>query len=232
MTLAFQDKTLFLKKVPLFSKLHRKALEKIARITRPRRYKSGQMILKENERGNSLFMIVSGMVKIYSSSRSNAARKTLALLRRGDFFGEMALLDHEARSASALALSDTETLTSSRRDFGMILKNNPSLCMDIMSTLASRLRDADKQIGSLTFQNILGRVAVVLLDLASRHGVKKIDGIEIGLDLTHQDLAEMVGTAREMVTKVISRFKRSCCVKLSGRRITVTDIEKLKSWIY
>jgi len=179
-----------------------------------------------------LYIITSGLVKIFRLSATGSATKTLAILKKGEFFGEMALFDAAGRSASAKAITDIDVIACKRNDFLNLLSKYPQACLVIISMLTMRLREANKQISSLTFQNSLGRFAIILSDLADKHGVKKDKGILIDIELTHQDLSEMAGTAREVVTKIISTFKKSKCLEFSKKRILITDLEKIKGWIY
>jgi CRP/FNR family transcriptional regulator len=224
------DKKAFLKKVPIFLNISHKDLANIAKDIIERKYPKGSYLFFENEEGNTLYIVVSGLVKIYRSDTSGRI-KTLAYLKEGDFFGEMAMLDEEKRSASAYVLEDSFVLVLNRSDFQRELLNNPIIALKLMKTLSARLRGADKQIEDLTFRNLPGRVASTILDLGSRHGVKTADGIKVNLKLTHQELAEMIGTAREVVTSILSDFKHAKCVELREKYIYITDEHELRSWM-
>lgn len=220
----------FLRKIPLFTRMSRKEIRQVEAIAREKEFTRGEMIFQEGEVGDSLYILVSGLIKIFRSS-SGGRVKTLALLEPGDFFGEMAILDREIRSASARVLDDACLLVIHRRDFSGILRKASDIHFKIMETLCARLRNADAQIDMLSFQSVLGRLANTLLELAQKHGVRTPQGVMIKLELTHEDLSEMVGSAREMVTKIMNRFRRMRCILLEGRHIYITDQEKLRTWI-
>jgi len=222
----------FYRNLPLFSYFPKSALPKARKIFNVKKYNANSIIISQNAKGDYLYIVVSGLVKIYRTSETGSVRKTLAILKRNEFFGEMALFDHSGRSASALAITDVEVIACKRNDFLKLLSKYSQSCFLIISLLVSRLREADKQISSLTFQNALGRVAIIIGDLCERHGLKNSRGILIDMDLTHQDIAEMAGTAREVVTKIISVFKRAQCLKFEGKRMTVTNLRKIRGWIY
>jgi len=221
------EKKSILKRVPLFDKIEDKELEKIAQISHLKKYKKDEDIFSEGEVGDALYILVSGVVKVFRRS-SDGRLKTLALLEKGDFLGEMAILDREIRSANVRATEDTEMLVINRRDFEASLISNPQVAFKIMETLCARLRDADKQIESLTFQNVSGRLVIALLDLAEKHGVRTEKGIKINMELTHQELAEMVGTAREVVSRILNDFRKTNCIEIEKHHITITDKEQLK----
>ncbi|MBI5574159.1 MAG: Crp/Fnr family transcriptional regulator [Elusimicrobia bacterium] len=220
------------KKIALFSHFSKNAMKKVQKIFKVRNYSAGSIIFSQNSKGDYIYIIVSGFVKIFRSSNTGIALKTLSILKKNEFFGEMALFDNAGRSASAKAITDVEVVACSRKDFLELLSEYPQTCLVIISMLASRLREADKEISALTFQNSLGRLAMILCDLASKHGVKKNKDILIDIELTHQDLAEMAGTAREVITKIISTFKKANCIKFDGKKMLITDIKKIKGWIY
>ncbi|MEW6558220.1 MAG: Crp/Fnr family transcriptional regulator [Elusimicrobiota bacterium] len=222
----------YFKKIPLFSHFPVSALKKVKKIFEVKKYPAGSIIFSENTKGDSLYLILSGLVKIFRSSATGSAQKTLAILKENEFFGEMALFNQGGRSASAKAITEVEAISCKRNDFLNLLSDYPQTSFVIISLLAERLREADKQISALTFQNALGRTAIILCDLAEKHGEKKYDGIHINIELTHQDLAELAGTAREVITKIMSTFKKSGCIKFEDKRLVLTNIKKIKGWIY
>jgi len=222
---------LFLKRVPIFARVSGKELGDIARIAQQKKFKKGEYIFYEGEEGECLYIILSGMVKVFKSATGGRV-KTLAILEKGDFLGEMSILDKEIRSATAELLDDTEVLVLNKRNFEKYLKRNAEMTMKILKTLCSRLRVADRDIHALAFQNVLGRVAITLINLAHRHGVKTYKGTKIDMKITHQELADMVGTAREMVSRTLLSFKKNKCIDIDGSVITVTNMKTLKDLIY
>jgi CRP-like cAMP-binding protein len=102
----------------------------------------------------------------------------------------------------------------------------------MLRTLSGRLRRANREIEALSFNNVLGRIAQILLDLGERYGKKTDEGIRIDMSLSHKELAEMAGTAREVISRVISRFRRIGCVSFFDNKLIITDRDKLKSWIF
>ena len=190
-------------------------------------------IFSEDSSGECLYVLVSGRVKIYASAGSRS--KTFALLEPGDFFGEMALLGEPTRSASARAILDTELLVLQRKDFHRFLKADSVLTLTVLQTLCSRLRRADKEIEMLSFQNVIGRTAITLTELETKYGKPASGGgVLIDADITQQELADLVGTAREMVTRVLTRFRKMAAIRFdkSTGKIIVQSRDKLKNCIY
>ncbi len=226
------DKYALLSRVSLLKGLSGKLLSKISAFAKFHTYRRGERIFSEDSSGECLYVLVSGRVKIYATAGSRT--KTFALLDPGDFFGEMALLGEPTRSASARAILDTELLMLQRKDFNRFLKDDASLSLTILRTLCGRLRRADKEIQMLSFQNVVGRTAVTLLELESKYGKSIAAGTLIDAGITQQELADLIGTAREMVTRVLTKFRAMSAIafeKPSGK-IIVLNRDKLKNCIY
>jgi CRP-like cAMP-binding protein len=225
-------KGFLLKRISLFTRLSRADLDSVARIAKIRETKKNETIFSKAAVGDTLYVVMRGRVKIFGVSSTGKA-KTFAFLEPGDFFGEMALLEKGDRSASAKAVMPSALMTIHRRDFQNLLRRRPGMALAILHTLCRRLRRADREIEALSFNNVLGRLARILVDLSDRYGRKAGQGrVAIQMQLSHQDLAEMAGTAREMVTRILNRFRRTGCLEMNGKSITLTDVSKLHGWIY
>ena len=144
----------------------------------------------------------------------------------------MSLIDEEVRSASASALEETVLIMLKSEDYRKLILSRPSIGLAVLKTLSIRLRRANKEIEALSFNNVLGRIAQILLDLGERYGKKTDEGIKIEMPLSHKELAEMAGTAREVISRVISRFTRMGCVSIFDNKLTILDRDKLKSWSF
>lgn len=221
----------FLKGVELLRSLSAEDLQRVAQMCQIVRYRRAERIFTEDQPGACLYVVMSGRVKIFGSSTQGRS-KTFAYLEPGDFFGEMSLIDDEVRSASASALEDSLLIMLKRDDYQKLLMSRPALTMSVIKTLSVRLRKANKEIEALSFNNVLGRIAQILLDLAERYGEKTAEGVRINMVLSHRELAEMAGTAREVISRVISRFRKIGCVSFEDNKMTITDWDKLKGWIF
>jgi len=225
------NKNSFIKAVPIFAKINKTELDEIGRISEFKEFGKDEIIFSEGEEGDSMFIIMKGRVKVYKSSSSGQI-KTLDILEKGDFLGEMAILDKEIRSASVMTVEDTEVLVLKRAVFEKQIKTDPELSLKILRALCARLRKADKDIEALSFQNVLGRVAITLINLMEKYGVQETKGIRIDLKLTHQELADMVGTAREMISRTLVTFKKNNCIDIDEHYIYITNVKELKELIY
>ncbi len=219
-----------LRRVPFLAVLTVTDRRALAAAANRRRFGRGEAIFHKDERGESLYIIEEGSVRIYLPS-PQGADLTLAVLGAGDFFGEMALLDGGPRSASATALRETATLVLGRADFTAVLQSRPQSAMAVLAAVAQRLREADEMAGDLAFLDVGGRVAKKLLELAAAHGVQRPEGTLLELPLTQEGLANMVGVTRESVNRHLSTLRRQGVIAREGRRFLIRDAEGLRRYI-
>ncbi|MBI4667656.1 MAG: Crp/Fnr family transcriptional regulator [Elusimicrobia bacterium] len=218
-----------LHRISIFSGMRPADLRHLAAIARIHRVPKGVLVFKKKMAGNHLFVVIKGRIKIYSELEAGGRRKTFAFLEPGDFFGEMTLLDKKGRSLSAQAMADTELLTISRREFQNLIVQEPTFTLSVMKTLIGRLRQANEEIEALTFRSLYGRVCRKIMELAAKDAKdKKLNGRVLTINVTHAELADMAGTARELVTKVMSSLRRMRVVVCQDRTIKILSNSKLK----
>jgi CRP-like cAMP-binding protein len=145
----------------------------------------------------------------------------LSMLGPGDFFGEMALLDNEPRSATAIAVEESELLSLHRTDFQGVIGDNPAISAALIKVLSARLRRANHQISTLALLDVYGRVARVILDMAREEGRRLKDGRIAFRRATHQEIANRIGTTRETVTRMLKDLERQGLVKIEGRELVL-----------
>jgi len=218
----------FLRNVPIFNELSDQELEKIAALGVRKKYKKGSIILLEEETGAALFVIVSGKVKIVRMD-DDGREVILSILGGSDFFGEMAILDGLTRSASVVATSKSELFMIHRRDFLKLLNDFPMVAIALLRELTGRLRKADAQIKSLSLKDAAGRVANVVLQLADEIGMFRKGRVEIDELPLQQDLANMAGTSRETISRMIHKFIQKGYLQLQGNRLIINDYESFKN---
>ncbi len=216
-----------LRSIPLFSELNDKQLEEISRHCIRQIYKKDNMVLIEEEVGSTMFVILDGRVKI--SRISDEGREViLSILCDGDFFGEMAILDGQTRSANAVTLEDTQMLIIRRENFLQMLYDYPQIAINLLKELAHRLRRSDSQIKSLSLQNALGRVASTLLRIADDSGIIKQGKVEISQLPPQQDLANMAGTSRETISRVIKSLSQLGYIKKEGSKLIILEYDRFR----
>lgn len=213
--------------VSLFSTLDPEALRELASAARRRGFRAGEVIFHRDDPGQVLYVIREGKVKICINS-PDGHEVVLAVFGPGDYFGELALLDGQPRSASAVAIDLVEVYALQRSDFINIVIHHPRIAIQVMNVLSQRLRQTDAMIEDLLFLDVHGRVAKKLLDLADLHGVRTPDGIRIDMKLTQSDLAALVGASRESVNKVLGYFVDKRFVSTEKRKITILRLAELR----
>ncbi|MCG8451270.1 MAG: Crp/Fnr family transcriptional regulator [Pirellulales bacterium] len=206
-----------LRNIPLFSAVGDDDLEAVAALLIERRFPKHKTIVEEGLPGDYMYVIREGRVQV-SKLSDDGREKILEFLEAGDFFGEMSLLDNAPRSASCRALVESRVLALSRNDFLNAMRKSSDLAMAVVQELTRRLRQIDEQASSLSFQRVKGRTKGLLTRLAKDDGEGER---RITPALTHQQIADMIGTSRETVTRAIKRLKRDGWLGQEGKRYAV-----------
>jgi CRP-like cAMP-binding protein len=213
--------------IPFFGGLDPDALERLAASMRSRRFRRGEVIFHIGDPGDALFVILNGEVKISLPSETGD-EAILATLRPGDVFGELALLDGAPRSASASALTATETVVLPRDRFRELIATETGFRDALLASIAGELRRLTTHVEELHFLDITGRLAARLVRLAQEGGAPAPDGsVRLRTNLTQADLASMVGCTRQSVNKLLGQFTDDGLVRLERDAIVLTDLDGL-----
>jgi CRP/FNR family transcriptional regulator/CRP/FNR family cyclic AMP-dependent transcriptional regulator len=210
-----------LRAIPLFSNVSDDDLEQVASHLIERRFPRNTTIVEEGLAGDYMYVIREGRVKVTKLSE-DGREKILEFLDAGSFFGEMALLDRAPRIASVKTLKPVKLLALSRTDFLKLLRKSPDLALSVIQELCRRLRTVDDQASALSFQRVKDRTKGLLQRLARD---PHEDGGRITPGLTHQQMADMIGTSRETVTRVVKELKQEGWLHQEGKRYRVGDEE-------
>ena len=212
----------FLSTVPIFVDLDEADLLKVEKMSSAKDYPKGSMIILEEEYGDKIFIIKKGTIKI---TRVNDEGKEviLALLGSSEIFGEMAILDGEVRSANALAQENCELLSFTSTDFIGLLKSNFKVSFALMGELAKRLRKSDMQIEALSLSDAEHRIGVSILNLAEEMGVIRHGKVTIDNLPFQQDIANMAGTSRETVSRILKMFEKRNMLTKEGHKVVIPD---------
>jgi len=211
-----------LREVPIFTELNDEDLGLIMPMTVRRAYPKNSMIVIEEDRGDMLYIIESGSVKI-TRLDEEGREVILAILGSAEFFGEMALLDGQGRSANVMALEDSVLFTLHRRDFLDVLERFPSISIQLLREMTSRLRKSDQQIKSLSLSDAEHRIGIALHRFAEDMGIFKMGQVIIKRLPYQQDIANMAGTSRETVSRMLKNLEKKGLVEREGRRLVIRD---------
>jgi CRP/FNR family transcriptional regulator/CRP/FNR family cyclic AMP-dependent transcriptional regulator len=209
-----------LKGVPLFEGLNEGELSALSQVALHRVFPPDRVVIMAEDEGDTLFVIAKGQVKV-SIVSEDGREVILSILGQGDFFGEMSLLDGHPRSANVTTMQETELLMVRRPDFLRLIQNTPQIAVKLLAVLASRLRKTDRKIEGLALSDVTGRITQTLLQLAEEQGSPTPEGVLISNRPTHQDLANMSGTTRETVSRVLKRLENQGYLVSKGKDLLV-----------
>ena len=210
-----------LRRYPLFAKLAEPELLQLAERARTRLFKRGEMLFRKDDPGTHLYVVLDGAVKIALPGEFGQ-EALVAIMRTGDFFGELALFDGSPRSASATALEDTRAALLARDDFLTFLETHPGAVRVVLDALAKTIRRLSDRVEDLIFLDVPSRVAKYLLDLAQADGDQNLE-----LTLTQDELAAFIGASRVSVNRVLGDLERRDIIEIRRRHIVIKDQAKL-----
>ena len=213
-----QDVLAYLRAIPLLSEVIELDLEAIASQLIERRYAKDTVVVEEGLEGEYMYVIRAGRVKVTKAS-DDGREKIMDFLEAGDFFGEMALLDKAPRSATVRTLEPSRLMALSRVAFLDLLTRSSSLSLAVIRVLTHRLRDADEQASSMSFHRVEDRVRKLFERIAREEEGE--EGVLLTPLLTHQQIADMVGTSRETVTRAIKQLKQEGWLEQRGKRYAI-----------
>ena len=216
-----------LSSVPIFSELESSVLKELHSRMDKRSYQENNMILMEEEFGNTLFIICRGSVKI-TRIREDDREVIFAMLGEGEFFGELSLLDGKTRSANAVALEHTDVLVLKRHDFIASLEEHPKIAIGLLTELARRIRKSDELIESLSLSDAQHRVGMTLLRVAAELGTIRKGVVEIRNLPYRNDIARMAGVSRETVSRTLKLFETERLIQYRGRKVSILDYTYFK----
>ena len=217
-----------LEKTPLFSSLSQPELQQLAARTVRKLFSSGELLFSEGEPCNGLHIIVRGRVRIFKTSMSGR-EQVLAVNEPGESIAELPVFDGGPFPASSIAIEDTEMAFISRRDFNAYCIEHPQVALKVLSVVGARLRRLVGIIEELSFTTIRQRLIASLLKLAQSEGKPTARGIEFDLPATHQELANQLGTVRELISRNLMRLQAEGILEVDARHIVVKNIKALST---
>jgi CRP/FNR family transcriptional regulator len=224
------DLVAVLQRAPLLSSLSPSELQLLAARTVRKKFSAGELLFSEGEPCNGLHIISHGRVRIVKTS-VNGREQVLAVNVPVESIAEIPVFDGGPYPASAVAIEDAEIAFVSRREFNAYCLEHPEVALKVLSVVGGRLRRLVAIIEELSFTTIRQRLIAALLKLAQSEGVKTARGIEFQLPATHQELANQLGTVRELISRNLMRLQAEGLLDVDARQIVVKDMKGLSALV-
>ncbi|MDE4542966.1 Crp/Fnr family transcriptional regulator [Thermoanaerobacterium sp. R66] len=218
----------YLKKIPYFNVLSESSLFEINKIAVEKEYKKNTVIFYEGDEGDAIYFVKKGKVKISKISQQGREH-IIRIMEDGDIFAESLLFIGGKYPATAETIEDSKIIMLKNKDVENLILNNNEVALSIIKLMAKRLQNVAVIIENLALKDSLGRTVSILLTFAREKGIQGKDGIAIELNLSRQDLANMVGTSRENMTRILSQLDKEGVIKLERHAIIIKDVNALKN---
>jgi CRP-like cAMP-binding protein len=217
-----------LRKVPVLADLSQDLITRLAAGTHPGSYRPRQVVYLPGDRATGVHFVGAGRVKVSKVTR-DGKELTLAYRAAGDFFGESCLLDAGPREEMVEAMEPTTTVEVEQEALDQLLRSNVNATYPFARTLIARRRDLEAKIEQLIFKDVVSKLAELLLKLGSEHGIEAKKGLVLAVKITHQEMANLIGSTRETVSLTLSQFKRKGYITTEGRKVILADREGLRA---
>ena len=204
----------------IFGSLNSEDIKALAKMGEKRQWRKGSQIISEGDEGDAIYLVLSGKVKVVLYGEEGR-EIVLSIMKEGDIFGEMALFDGEPRSANVEAIEDAECFVIRGDNLLKYIKNHPAVALNFLSHLSRRLREADRKIGGLALLDVCGRIAHTLLGIANAGNGIQGKGVVTIERLTHEEIAAMIGSSREVVSRALKKMVQEGYVKIEKERFTL-----------
>ncbi|NLL19058.1 MAG: Crp/Fnr family transcriptional regulator [Clostridia bacterium] len=220
----------YLRRIFVFDSLTDDELAKIAAIVRMKEYKRNTVIFREGEEGEGLFFVIKGKIKL-SKLSEEGKEKILHFCSEGDVFAEILLFDGGVYPATAETLENSEIGLIRHADMERVLYENSGITVKFLKVMAKRLREAQFHIRDLAFKDAYSRLASTLLNLSAEYGRQTAGADYVGISLNQQELANVIGTSRETVARIIGDWRRDGIIAVHKKEIIIKDKKKLAAWL-
>ncbi|HHV63112.1 MAG TPA: Crp/Fnr family transcriptional regulator [Firmicutes bacterium] len=219
-----------IRSLDLFSDLTDAQFAQVISCIENRSYSKEEFLFHEGDRASRIFVLKSGRIKLFKNSW-DGKELILAFLTPDSIFGEDAVFSGETYSASAMAVEDSCALVFTRSNIERILLENPGIAVKVIENLSRRLYKSTNQVSDIAFRDARGRLASALLRLSSEYGKPSREGTVIDLNLTHQDIANIVSLSRTTVTNLLLDLRDNELITIKNHRIILKDQARLADWV-
>jgi CRP-like cAMP-binding protein len=220
-----------LHRVPAFSALAEEELARVADVTVPRSFGSGEVVFREGDQSDTCYIVRSGRARAVRE-HSDGRSITLATFGSGDIFGELAMFDAERRSATIETLEETEVVAILGGDMRRLLRAHPDIAVKLLAALGRRLRETNERLTRQSFQTVQSRVASVLAELVAAARSEGSVETDVLITATQTDLAQLAGSSRESASRFLAVLERAGVITQGRGKLTVHDPGKLEGYVY
>ncbi len=218
----------YLKKIPLLQDVSHDTIHKLVQHIELKEVRRRQVVYLPGDPGQTVYFVNGGRVKISKVTR-DGKELTLAYRGPGDIFGELSMVDGGPREEMAEAMENALISELSRTEFEKIVQKEPMIGYRLTKTVAARRREVENKIEQLIFKDVNAKLAELLLRLATEYGIEDSRGTLVSLKITHQEMANLIGSTRETVSLTLSQFKRKGLIQTDGRKVILADREGLRA---
>ncbi|HTE53149.1 MAG TPA: Crp/Fnr family transcriptional regulator [Kofleriaceae bacterium] len=218
----------YLKKIPILAELGPEVLARLSERIQLREVRRREVVYLPGDPGNSMFIVNGGRIKISKVTRDGKAL-TLNYVGPSEIFGETCLIEGGPREEMAEAMENSMITELERTDVERLLQSHAQLGFQMTRILAQRRRELENKLETLVFRDVTSKLAELLLALAEEYGVEDSRGTMVALKITHQELANLIGSTRETVSLTLSQFKRKHLICTEGRKVIISDAESLRA---
>ncbi len=216
----------YLRKIPMFESVAAATLTELAQVVEIREIARRQVIYLPGDPGDRVFFINGGRVKCSKVTR-DGKELTLAYRGAGQMFGELCVIDGTPRDEMAEAMKNAIITELPRDAFRELLLGDAALAFQFACTIGERRRQIETKLEHLVFRDVQAKLAALLLELGEEYGVECEDGMQIGLKITHQEMANLIGSTRETISLTLAQFKKKGLLDLNGRTVVLRDQDGL-----
>jgi CRP-like cAMP-binding protein len=226
-----EETAALLGRVPVFEELADEDLRRVADVTVPRRFASGEVVFREGDDSDTCYVVHAGHARAIRE-HPDGRQITLATFGPGDIFGELAMFDDERRSATVEATDDLEVLGILGGDMRRLLRRHPDMSVKLVIALGRRLRAANERLARQSFQTVQSRVAAVLAQLVEQAQSEGAAERDVPVVATQADLAKLAGSSRESASRFLAVLERAGVITQGRGRLTVHDPAALQGYVY
>jgi CRP/FNR family cyclic AMP-dependent transcriptional regulator len=220
------EKLWYLKQCPLFDRVGSDDVSQVEKAGKARRFPRGEPIYLPADEASSVLLLVSGRAKICHLT-PDGKQSILAFIEPGELFGELAILEHGKRDEYAEAVETSVVVMIPADVIQQLLERCPTVSLGVTKLFGLRRKRIERRLKNLLFLSNRERLTHLLLELAEQYGARQADGVRLRIQLSHQDLANIIGSTRETVTVVLGELQQEGLVEIGRRRVVLKDLERL-----